>query len=126
MVAMPCSAPCDRVFRRRVVVDPETFDAVQPLLDKIAELAEKQLESEELRRMIAEPKKFMGKAKVASVNIVVDVFDEDRECSLPLLTSGLSVFPDKEAFRTWSDSTPQRYVDVHGGHLRLPHDFPSL
>jgi hypothetical protein len=35
-------------------VNPETFNAVQPLLDKIAELIEKELDSTELRRLIAE------------------------------------------------------------------------
>src|SRR5260370_24448486 len=89
---------------------PETFNAVQPLLDKIAELAEKQLDSEELRRLMAELGNLVGKGRIASVNIVVDVFDEDRERSLPLLTTGLSAFPGKEPFRTGADSTPQRYV----------------
>ena len=65
-------------------MNPETFNAVQPLLDKIAELAEKQLDSEELRRLISELGNLVGKGRIASVNIVVDVFDEDREGSLPL------------------------------------------
>ena len=43
-------------------MDPETFKAVDPLLDKIADLVEKQLDSEELRRLIAElaPNGFSG------------------------------------------------------------------
>ena len=102
-------------------MDPEIFDAVQPLLDKIAEVVEKQLDSEELRRLIAELGNLVGKRRIASVNIVVDVSDEDRECSLPLLTTGLSAFPGKEPSRTWGDSTPQRYV-VEGGIQVVPHD----
>ena len=35
-------------------MNPETFNAVQPLLDKIAELIEKELDSTELRRLVAE------------------------------------------------------------------------
>lgn len=81
-------------------MDPETFNAAQPLLDKIAELAGKQLDSVQLRRLIAELSNLVGKRKIASVNIVVDVFDEDRECSLPLLTTGLSAFSGKEPFRS--------------------------
>ena len=100
---------------------PGTFDAVQPLLDKIADVVEKQLDSEELRRLIAELGKVVGKGKIASVNIVVDVFDEDRECSLPLLTTGLSAFPGREPSRTWGDSTPQRYV-VENGIKVVPND----
>jgi hypothetical protein len=102
-------------------VDPYTFKAMQPLLDKIAELAEKQLGSEELPRLIAELGNLVGKGKIASVNIIVDVFDEDRQCSLPLLTTGLSAYPGKLPFRTWADSSPQRYV-VEDGIKVVPHD----
>ena len=102
-------------------MNPETFSAIQPLLDKIAEFAEKQLGSEELRRLIAELGNLVGKRKIASVALVVDVCDEDRECSLPLLTTGLSAFSGKEPFRTWGDSTPQRYV-VEDGIKVVPHD----
>jgi hypothetical protein len=84
-------------------VNPETFDAAQPLLDKITELAEKQLASEELRRIMAEPGNLVGKGRIASVNIVVDVLDEDKERSIPLLTTGLSAFHGKEPFRCWGD-----------------------
>ena len=104
-----------------VFVDSETFKAMQPLLDKIAGLAEKQLDSEELRRLTAELGNVVGEKKIASVSIVVEVFDEDRECSLPLLTTGLTAFPGKEPSRTWGDSTPQRYV-VEDGIQVVPHD----
>jgi hypothetical protein len=51
----------------------------------------------------------------------VDVFDENKECSLPLLTTGLSAFPGREPSRTWGDSSPQRYV-VDDGIKVVPHD----
>ena len=102
-------------------MDPEAFQAVQPLLDKIAELADKQFDSAELHRLISEFGKLVGKRRIASVNIIVDVFDEDRECSIPLLTTGLSAVQGKESFRTWGDSSPQRYV-VEDGIKVLPHD----
>jgi hypothetical protein len=35
-------------------MDPETFNAVQPLLDKIAERAEEQFGAEELHRLMAD------------------------------------------------------------------------
>jgi len=38
-------------------VNPETFNAVQPLLDKIAEVVETQLASDELRRLLTELRK---------------------------------------------------------------------
>lgn len=102
-------------------MDPETFSAVQPLLDKIAELAGMQLASEELRRLITQLGNLVGKRRIASVSIVVDVFDEDRECALPLLTTGLSAFSGKEPSRTWGDSTPQRYIGEDGIRV-VPHD----
>lgn len=102
-------------------MDPATFDAIQPLLDKINDLVEKQLHSDELRCLVAELGNLMGKGRIVSVSIIVDVFDEDRECSLPLLNTGLSVLPGKEPFRIWGDSTPQRYV-VEDGIKVVPHD----
>lgn len=102
-------------------MDPETFNAIDPVLDKIAELAEKQLESEPLRRLIAELGNLVGRGRVASVNIVVDVSDEIRECSLPLLTTGLSASSGHEPSRTWGDSSPQRYV-LKGNIQVVPHD----
>ena len=74
---------------------PETFQAMQPLLDKIAELVSAHLDSEELRGVMSEFGKLIGDGKSASVHIVVDVFDEERVCSLPLLTTGLTTFPGK-------------------------------
>jgi hypothetical protein len=102
-------------------VDAETFKVVDPLLDQIAELIEKQLDSAELRRLIAEFGNLVGEGLSANINISVDVFDGNKECSLPLLTTGLSAFPGKEPFRTWGDSSPQRYV-VEDGFKVVPHD----
>lgn len=102
-------------------MNPEIFDAVQSLLDKIAEMAEKQFDSKDLRRLMADLGKAVGKGKAVSLNLVVDVFEEGRECSLPLLTTGLSVLPGKEPFCTWDDSTPQRYI-VEDGIQVVPHD----
>ncbi len=102
-------------------MEAETFNAIKPLLDRIAELAEKQLESQDLRRLICELGSLVRKGQIASVNIVVDVFDEDKECSLPLLTTGLSVIPGKEPFTTCGDSCPQRYVICDGIKI-VPND----
>ena len=49
--------------KRSILVNPETFNAVQPLLDKIAELADKQFVSEELRRLITEFGNLVGKRR---------------------------------------------------------------
>jgi hypothetical protein len=102
-------------------MDPETFQAIDPLLDQIDEVADKLLEAEQCRRLIAELGNLVGKRRIASLNIVVDLFDEDKDFSLPLLTTGWSVSPGQEPSRTWGDSSPQRYV-VEGGIRVVPHD----
>lgn len=51
-------------------MNQDQFAAMQPLLDKIAELAEKQFDSEELRRLVAELGGIVGKQKVASVTVI--------------------------------------------------------
>jgi hypothetical protein len=112
----------EAIESRSIHVNPESFQAIQPLLDKIAELADKQFNTEELRGLIAEFAHLCGKRKVVSVSMVVDVMDEDKETSIPLLTTGLSAFHGKVPFRTWGDSSPQRYV-VEDGIRVVPSDF---
>ena len=102
-------------------MNADQIKAIEPLLDQIAGLADKHLGSAELRRLIGECSNLMGEGLSANINITVDVYDEQRECSLPLLTTGLSAFPGKEPFRTWGDSSLQRYV-VSRGIVCLPHD----
>jgi len=102
-------------------MDSEQFSAIQPLLDKIAEIIDEQLASKELRDLVGELGSVVDKRQIASLTIGVEVFDENRECSLPLLSTGLSAFPGKEPSRTWGDSSPQRYV-VEEGIQVVPHD----
>lgn len=102
-------------------MDPGTFKQVEPLLDKIAELAEQHLAAPELHRLLSQLSKVIGEGKSVNITFIVDVFDDKREQALPLLNTGLSVFAGKEPFRTWGDSTPQRYV-VSEGIQVVPHD----
>jgi len=102
-------------------VDPEISNAIQPALDQIAEIADQQFASSEIHKLLRDLATVFGKGKIASLTLAVDVFDEDRERSLPLLTTGLSAFVGKEPFRTWGDSTLQRYV-IDEGIQVVPHD----
>lgn len=102
-------------------MNPETFHAIQPMLEKIAEIADKQFNNQELQSVLAEFANLVGKRKIVSVSIVVDVLDEDNEASLPLLTTGLSVIHGQEPFRFWGDSSPQRYI-VEDDIKEVPHD----
>ena len=101
-------------------MDPAVFNAIQPLLDKFADFADKQLGSVEIQQLLSELGGIVGKKRIASVNITVDVYDEDRESALPLLTTGLSAIIGKAPYRIWGDSAPQRYVVEEG--IVIPHD----
>jgi hypothetical protein len=103
--------------QRNTVMDAAIFKAIQPLLDQFAEVAEKHLESAELHHLLSN----LGKGKIASLSLTVEVHDSDRNRTLPLLTTGLSAMADKDPYRIWGDSTPQRYV-VNEGIQVVPHD----
>jgi hypothetical protein len=102
-------------------MDPATFQALQPLLDKVAQIAERQLGAPDLIRAFSGLSQAVGTGLTVSINMTVDVFDEAHERALPLLTTGLSVDYGREPHRTWGDSSPQRYV-VDEGIQVVPHD----
>jgi hypothetical protein len=102
-------------------MDPSNFEAIQPLLDTIAKIADRQLAAPELQRVLANLSHAIGNGYSVSLNFTIDVFDETRKQALPLLTTGLSTDSGKEPHRIWSDSTPQRYV-VEQGIQMVPHD----
>lgn len=102
-------------------MEPSTFDALQPLLDKLAESAEQHLGTPELFQVLSDLSRILGKGLTVSVNFTVDVFDETKERSLPLLTTGVAADAGKEPHRIWGDSTPQRYVVAEGIQV-VPHD----
>lgn len=57
-----------------------------------------------------------------SLELNVSVFDEEREKSLSLLTTGLASDERGKPYRTRGDATVHRYVV--DGHIRLvPHDY---
>jgi hypothetical protein len=107
--------------RKEGTLDPAIFNAVQPLLARFSEFADKQLAAAEIQQLLSELANKVGQKKIASVNITVDVFDEDREAALPLVTTGLSAVTGKAPFRIWGDSTPHRYVLDEGIRV-VPHD----
>jgi hypothetical protein len=105
-------------------MDQSTFEVADPLIDEIAEIVDHALTSQqlaELRRSLAKLSEAIGSRYSVGLNIFVDVFDHERESTLPLLNTGLSCNTGKEPFRTWGDSTPQRYI-VDGQIQVVPHD----
>jgi hypothetical protein len=56
-----------------------------------------------------------------NLNVCVDVFDVERSHALPLLTAGLSTSKGEPPYKTYGDSTPQKYV-VDGEIQVVPPD----
>lgn len=105
-------------------MDPEVFEAADPIVDKIAEMVDSALDSDQLeglRKALEELGKAVGPGYSASLTVTVEVFDSEREKALPLLSTGLSTADNGPPFRTWGDSSPQRYV-VNGEIQVVPHD----
>lgn len=105
-------------------MDRDTFEKVDPLLDKLAESTERLLNSSEiseLRGLLTKLGKILGERYTASLSLTVDVFDRVRERSLPVLQTGLTGFDQDEPYRFTDDCSPQKYV-VDGEMQVVPHD----
>ena len=105
-------------------MDKSAFKASQPILDEIAEIIDKALTSPQfasLREAMVQLNKAVGPSFAVGLNVTVDVFDENTNRDLPLLSTGLCSVGGSEPFRTWNDSTPQRYV-LDGQIQVVPHD----
>lgn len=102
-------------------MDPSIFNELEPLLDEFADLAEKHFGSADIHDLLTRFTNILGKGKIVSVSMTVEVSEEEGQRSLPLLTTGLSAFSGQSPFRTWGDSTPQRYV-IEKGIQIVPHD----
>jgi len=63
-------------------VNPKSPNAMERLLDKLTEVADRQLDSEECCRSMDELANVAGEETSVSMSIVVNVFDGQRECLL--------------------------------------------
>ena len=89
-------------------MDPKTFAVADELLDKIASIVDQKLESasfKDLRDAIERLVKALGTRYSASLQVVVDVFDRERERTIPLLTTGFQ--PRMTSPHTASGATRQ-------------------
>lgn len=105
-------------------MDQSIFRATEPCLDELAEIIDKHLTSSEwqtLQNALTKVRQALGERYSLGIDMVVHVFDPSGERSMPLLTTGLAIPEDGEPYRTWSDSTPQRYV-AKGEIQIVPHD----
>jgi len=95
-------------------MEADKFSQIDPILDDIAEIIQDQFESEKLRQALKTIGDIVGKGRVASLRIILDVFDERNEAALTYLAMGLSADVSGEPFKTWDDASPQRYVTKDG------------
>jgi C4-type Zn-finger protein len=105
-------------------MDRSHFESADPIVDRIAEMIEKLIDSEEqadLRRALTNLSEAVDSSYSVSLNITIEVFDPKRGHSLPLLTMGLSTSEGQPPYSTWGDSSPQRYI-VNGEMQVVPHD----
>lgn len=105
-------------------MDAAAFDAAQPVLDDIAQVVDKAFDSAPLSDVKAALSKLniaLGSRYSVSLMFTVEVCDQEKERSLPLLSTGIATFVGKEPYRCWGDSTAQRYV-AQGEIQALPHD----
>jgi hypothetical protein len=105
-------------------MDRSTFDAADPIVDRVSEMVERVLGSDQLaavRDALAQLSKVLGPDHSVNLNVTVEVFDTERAHPLPLLTTGMSTSGGEPPYVTWGDSTPQRYV-VDGEIQVVPHD----
>ena len=105
-------------------MDKSTFEAVDPLINEIAELTDKVLASDELARLreaLTRLGATLDEQYAVNLSVVVDISDRDKQRYLPLLNTGLSTSEGDEPYRTYGDSSPQRYV-VDGEMQVVPHD----
>jgi hypothetical protein len=95
-------------------MEADKFAEIDPILDDVAEIVQNQFQSEELRKALKTIGDIVGKGRMASLRITLDVFDEKKECALTYLAMGLSSDINGEPFETWDDASPQRYVTKDG------------
>jgi hypothetical protein len=105
-------------------MDRELFEKIDPCLDDLADSIGKLLEggqAAKLRELLTQLGQELGKEFSVGLNVVVEVFDLNEERTLPLIQTGIAAPHDREPYRTWGDSSPQRYI-VEGNMVIVPDD----
>ena len=105
-------------------MDRSTFESADPIIDEMGAMLNELLDSDRfsaLRLALARLSEAVGPRYSVNLNVSVDIFDAERSNALPLLTLGLSTSKGETPFKTYGDSTPQKYV-VNGEIQVVPHD----
>jgi ribosomal protein L32 len=102
----------------------DEFEQLEPLVDEVYDRSNEWFESQAFAGIRAELHRLsdlLPPKSSVSVDVVVRVFDDQREQDLPLLTTGIVLSAGHEPHPANSDSTVHRYV-VNGEICKLPHD----
>ena len=105
-------------------MDRSTFESADPIIDEMGAMLNELLDSDRfsaLRLALARLSEAVGPRYSVNLNVSVDIFDAERSNALPLLTLGLSTSKGESPYKTYGDSTPQKYV-VNGEIQVVPHD----
>ena len=104
-------------------MDRSTFESADPIVDEIAVTLDELLDSgasSAVRLALARLSEVVGSRYSVNLNVSVDVFDAERPTHF-LCLPGLSTSQGKSPYKTYGDSTPQKYV-VDGEIQVVPHD----
>jgi len=105
-------------------MDKPTFQVADEHVDRISEIVGEALESpelENLRSALSALSNALGGRYSLIFDCKVAIFDDREERTLTMLQTGLSTSDGGKPFRTWGDSSPQKYV-VDGEIQVVPHD----
>ena len=105
-------------------MNQEIFKAIEPLLGKVEDLTDKAFQSSELTslgQLLSQISQALGDRYSAQLGLRLEIFDRQEFRTLSLLSTGLASNNGEEPYRTWDDSTPQRYM-LEGEIQVVPHD----
>jgi len=95
-------------------MEADKFSQIDPILDDITEIVQDQFESEQLRLAIKTIGDIVGKGRIACFKVVLEVFDEQKECAIPYLAMGLISDDSGEPYASWDV--------IKDGIVVVPHD----
>lgn len=101
------------------------YRALDPLADEADEKAEEWLRTDtlgELRQALERVAASLPDSYQISLDISLNVFDNEREKSVELIKHGMCFSNGVRAYETSGTSSPHRYI-VDGEVCELPHDY---
>lgn len=105
-------------------MDQADFQTAQEHLQQAAQMLDKILKCSELQKLrttLTALCESLGERYSLNLSCVVEVCDEERQRTMPLLDTGLAIAAGCQPYRTRNDCTPHRYI-VNGTIQVVPHD----